>query len=173
MTGLLALVLLGFVGVLSASSDEAEPDPAEPIDQAGLQGQEDLLIGGQGNDTLSGNFGEADVLDGRGGDDLLILQDGNVATGGAGNDVFDVTDGAKAVITDFDPAEDALQVLFFESEQGAEQPEHLSWEVTRNGVELHALRSAGAEPSEQTRLVTLLGLTAPPDDAALVLVEGR
>ena len=171
MTALLVLALFGLAGVLSISSGDADPESMDPVDQVGTEGQDDLLIGGQGNDTLAGNFGDEDVLEGRGGDDLLIVQSGNLATGGAGQDLFDVTDGAKAIITDFDPDEDALQVLFLRGEQGSDGPAHLSWEVTQSGVELHALNSPDDETSEQTRLVTLLGLTAPPDDAAVFLIE--
>ena len=170
MTALLMLALLGLAGVLSASGDAPDPEPIEPQEQIGVEGQDDLLRGGQGDDTLIGNFGDADVLDGRGGDDLLIVRDANVATGGAGSDVFDVSEGAKGIITDFDPEEDALQVLFLPSTQGSEAPAHLNWQVTEQGVELHALDAADGASSEETRLVTLLGLTAPPDEGAVFLV---
>ena len=171
MTALLVLALFGFVGVLGFSSSDDDPVSDEPLERVGTEGQEDLLIGSEGDDTLIGNFGEPDVMDGRGGDDLLFVQDGNVATGGTGSDVFDVTDGAKAVITDFDPEEDVLQVLFPSSEQGSDGSEGLNWQVTENGVELHALRPTEVEASGETLIVTLLGLNAPLEDGALFVVD--
>ena len=49
----------------------------------------DVLTGGDGADTLKGNQG-VDSLDGGNGNDTLILEahDGDSATGGAGNDIF-------------------------------------------------------------------------------------
>lgn len=171
MTALVVLVLLGFAGVLGAFSGEDHLESEEPLERVGIQGQEDLLIGAEGNDTLTGNFGEADVMDGRSGNDLLFVRDGNMATGGAGSDIFDVTDGAKAIITDFDPEEDALQVLFAPNEQGAQEAETLNWQVTEQGVELHAVRPSEVEASGETLLVTLLGLSAPPQGAVFYLVD--
>ena len=171
MTALLVLALFGFVGVLGFSSSDEDPVSDEPLERVGTEGQEDLLIGSEGDDTLTGNFGEPDVMDGRGGDDLLFVRDGNVATGGKGSDVFGVSDGAKAVITDFDPEEDALQVLFLSNEQGSDGSEDLSWQVTENGVELHAMRPTETEASDETLIVTLLGLSAPPEDATLFVVD--
>ena len=90
----------------------------------------DLLTGGGGNDTLNGGRRE-DVLDGNLGNDLLIGGGSNdtldggegddtliggrsldLITGGAGSDTFQYNDirDRKDIITDFDPAEDFIDV---------------------------------------------------------------
>lgn len=61
----------------------------------------DMLFGGQGNDQLSGGEGAdildggtgADILDGGAGNDTLRVWSGDTATGGAGDDRFDVISG--------------------------------------------------------------------------------
>ncbi|MEM9771925.1 MAG: Ig-like domain-containing protein, partial [Cyanobacteria bacterium P01_D01_bin.73] len=69
-------------------------------DQLNGGGGDDLLQGGRGNDTLTGGTGN-DVLMGELGDDVLI--------GGVGQDQFVVMPGSgNDVITDFDPASDAI-----------------------------------------------------------------
>ena len=104
------------------------------------QGGEDLVDGGAGNDTLSGSGGTfyvgpegdtdapvppqrfqeiaRDTLLGGDGDDVLMSENGNDLTGGAGADVFGISHltGEDAVgftldptvITDFNPAEDEI-----------------------------------------------------------------
>ncbi|MEQ6247356.1 hypothetical protein ABMC89_00550 [Sulfitobacter sp. HNIBRBA3233] len=89
----------------------------------------DTLVGGEGSDTISGGDGDdalfgghnrqtrpddddADTIFGEEGDDTLFLGNGDIGSGGAGNDVFAmVADADETVtITDFDPAEDALAI---------------------------------------------------------------
>ena len=84
-------------------------------DLLGLAG-DDLLEGGDGNDNLWGHEG-ADVLDGGDGNDLLGGGEGNdILTGGAGADTFhferyiEQPDIGDDVITDFDPAEDLIDL---------------------------------------------------------------
>lgn len=89
----------------------------------------DILEGGVGDDTLSGFLhGTAgaggmvgtegiDQLIGGDGNDVLTLGHGDLAQGGAGNDSFDLdlrwADGTTvAHITDFNRAEDALQIHY-------------------------------------------------------------
>lgn len=106
------------------------------------QGGENLAYGGAGNDTLAGSGGTFNVLEGDtdsnftdyeqeisrdtlfGGDgnDVLLSENGNDLTGGAGEDVFAIShltgeDAAgftllpgPAVITDFDLAQDQIVV---------------------------------------------------------------
>jgi uncharacterized protein YkwD len=62
----------------------------------------DILIGGLGNDLLSAGK-DNDYLIGNGGIDTL--------TGGAGSDTFGLSSSGLAVITDFDPASDSLELL--------------------------------------------------------------
>lgn len=102
---------------------------------------DDLMAGGAGDDSLSGDGGDdtlsggdaggvapgdgADSLDGGAGDDLLILGADDSGTGGEGADLFaldhrgphdpaddpeDAPDGA--LITDYDPTDDRLAVLY-------------------------------------------------------------
>lgn len=91
---------------------------------------DDLVIGGAGADELDGGDGgdtiwgqsadgadeEADFLNGGAGDDALMLGAGDYGSGGEGADRFTLLDfeagGAPAQITDFDPAEDQLVVLY-------------------------------------------------------------
>ncbi len=81
----------------------------------------DEVDGGAGNDTLWGaapgvNDTEVDILNGGDGDDILHLGAGDYGHGGDGADSFTLQDfgpGAPLVqITDFNPAEDELVVLY-------------------------------------------------------------
>lgn len=90
-------------------------------DLLGGGGGSDVLDGGAGNDTIWGqmpdeNDADADFLNGGNGDDLLMIGAGDYANGGAGADVFALQDIHKgdlvAQITDFDPAEDGLVVIY-------------------------------------------------------------
>ncbi len=92
---------------------------------------DDLLHGGAGSDTLDGNNGndtiwgfdtedtraeDVDFLNGGAGDDHLYLGAGDYANGGAGADIFTIGDwlseGEFARITDYDPDEDDIVVLY-------------------------------------------------------------
>lgn len=91
---------------------------------------DDLAFGGEGSDTLDGDDGDdtlwggrrnaddgtVDFLNGGAGDDLLHLGAGDYGNGGAGADTFELQDIAVgdpvAQITDFDPAEDRLVLLY-------------------------------------------------------------
>ncbi|MDO6729999.1 calcium-binding protein [Marinovum sp. 2_MG-2023] len=106
------------------------------------QAGENLADGGEGDDTIFGSGGEVhgpywydddsepgvfeqtigrDTLIGGAGDDLLVSENGNEMTGGAGADIFAVDheipevaqgfDFAPSTITDFDAAEDELVVI--------------------------------------------------------------
>ncbi len=84
-------------------------------------GESDVVDGGEGSDTLWGQWpDEADLdpdfLNGGGGDDLLMLGAGDHGHGGAGADVFALLDigpnDPPIQITDFNPDEDALVVLY-------------------------------------------------------------
>jgi Ca2+-binding RTX toxin-like protein len=95
----------------------------------------DTLLGGDGNDSLVGDR-DNDVLNGGSGDDTIIgvslsftnfgANEIDTLTGGAGNDVFILGDSQKtyyddgtgglgftdyALITDFNPAQDRIQLL--------------------------------------------------------------
>lgn len=100
---------------------------------------DDTVLGGEGNDLVSGSTGadevdggaghdtlwgaapggadtDVDILNGGDGDDTLHLGAGDYGHGGAGADSFTLQDfgpGAPLMqITDFDPAEDELVVLY-------------------------------------------------------------
>jgi hypothetical protein len=71
---------------------------------------DDVLIGGADDDTLTGKRGNDlllagsgnDILNGDDGDDILSGGSGiNTLTGGLGNDIFEITLGEVATITDF------------------------------------------------------------------------
>lgn len=81
----------------------------------------DELEGGAGNDTLAGGSGaeadtEVDFLNGGYGDDHLQLAAGDFGNGGQGADTFALQDFAPGQpvvqITDFDPTEDQLVVMY-------------------------------------------------------------
>ncbi len=82
----------------------------------------DVLSGGAGSDMLDGGDGHdilesredatGDILIGGAGDDLINAGIGDELTGGAGADTFSVVESAGAVITDFDPEEDVLEVAY-------------------------------------------------------------
>ncbi len=84
-------------------------------------GSGDEIDGGDGDDTLwssaDGTPDQArDFLNGGTGNDHLMLGAGDYGTGGEGEDLFALNDifpnGPVAHITDFDPAEDQLVVLY-------------------------------------------------------------
>ena len=82
----------------------------------------DVLVGGSGADALEGGAGDDELtesgqgstLDGGDGDDILRGGNGAVMTGGAGADTFDILtpdpDSGPSEVTDFDPAEDVLEL---------------------------------------------------------------
>ncbi|MBL9054551.1 MAG: calcium-binding protein, partial [Tabrizicola sp.] len=87
---------------------------------SGNQG-EDELDGNAGNDWISGLMGEVDdfatdFLNGGDGNDTLVLGAGDLASGGAGQDQFEIVtaDSQDAVtrITDYDEALDQLVVHY-------------------------------------------------------------
>ena len=102
-------------------------------------GGADVVDGGEGSDTLWGQWPDeadqdADFLNGGGGDDLLMLGAGDYGHGGAGADVFGLLDigpnDPPIQITDFNPEEDALVVLY----DAAQHPDpQLSVETDANG----------------------------------------
>ena len=88
---------------------------------------EELLTGTEEGEKIRGNDGDADTLDGGGGNDLLLFGTGNTAIGGEDEDRFqlDGPGGAGTVIEDFDPAADRLrmeethqEVALFQTEDG-------------------------------------------------------
>ncbi|TGD44568.1 calcium-binding protein [Pseudotabrizicola sediminis] len=115
---------------------------------------DDLLIGGAGRDTLDGGAGDdtlwggsegvsdaaRDWLNGGAGNDLLGLGPGDIGTGGAGADVFQLQDFGPglpvAEITDYTPTEDQLVLIYDAS--------------------LHSAPVLSAEPVEGSEDVTLM-----------------
>ncbi|MDG3041033.1 calcium-binding protein [Roseicyclus marinus] len=89
----------------------------------------DTLSGGAGNDRLDGTFAagdslfgpvdedQGDILDGGDGDDTIVVGAGDLATGGAGADLFATGSFIQAAelagtVTDFDAAQDVIEVMF-------------------------------------------------------------
>lgn len=82
---------------------------------------------------LDGDPEEADVLDGGGGNDVLLVGANDVVTGGNGQDDFVlgdwVTPGNPVTITDFDPD---MDILIF-AHEGATPPDDVRLGVSQNG----------------------------------------
>lgn len=96
----------------------------------------DVMYGGEGNDIIEGYYNPMSAADGlfrdtdvRGadsllgelGDDTLIAGSADTLTGGAGADTFRLGTwiGDPVTVTDYDPAEDQLQIIY---EAAAGQP---------------------------------------------------
>lgn len=119
---------------------------------SGTKGQ-DLMYGFAGDDVLSGGAG-SDTLDGGSGDDVIIgdddteadhliagdghdqvrLGDGDTATGGSGDDIFRIDAHGIAHITDYNPDDDRVEVIY---DARGPIPE-LATEQTDDGVNLLA-----------------------------------
>ena len=104
-----------------SANDLIIPNPNSRLEYGGLgddliigSSRQEMLIGGGGNDILRGNGGPDQLL-GNGGNDTLFVAfgDGDKAYGGAGNDLFVITESvgalAKSVIFDFKLADDKIQ----------------------------------------------------------------
>ncbi len=103
---------------------------------------QDTLHGEAGDDWLSGGLG-ADVLSGGDGDDTLVLGQGDIATGGAGEDRFLVHTGTGEevpLISDFASGVDSLVVTYdatigapsFSISAHPEIEDH--WQVAADGI---------------------------------------
>jgi len=151
---------------LRNGSDSAEM----PVITAGV---DQTIEGTEGADTLAGDAGDADLLLGYGGDDQLAVNDQNTGTGGAGRDIFDLYAGSDAVITDFVPGEDSLRVNANEILLFQNPPYAMDWQVTDQGVELHYVSEGAVGDAENSRIVTLEGLDAPPpvEDVTLLIYD--
>lgn len=128
----------------------------------------DLIEGGEGDDAIFGGFNrasrdddlDADTIDGGAGDDTLFLGQGDIATGGAGSDIFVTVQDAldNTTITDFNAEEDSLVVE-------AATPDDLSVDsqaVTEDGVVVTLSNGA---------TITLAGLGAEIDPASVLFLE--
>lgn len=134
----------------------------------------DVLEGGDGNDTLDGTQARSvstpgidedigDTLNGGAGNDVLILGSGDMASGGAGEDTFVTGDyvdaGAIPVISDFDPAEDLLEVFVDPDDiGGAELSAHNSdagLEVRLDGVPVAQITNIQDIDLDRIRLIPL------------------
>ncbi|MDF1729192.1 MAG: calcium-binding protein [Sulfitobacter sp.] len=133
-------------------------------------GTDETLQGTAGEDTLEGDAGDADRLEGAAGADLLILADGNSASGGEGSDQFEITAGADAVIEDFRPGEDLLRIRVDEPVYRADVHYALDWQITDAGAELHYALRGAVDDAADSRIVTLTGLTTPPPATDIELV---
>lgn len=149
-------------------------DWSDPPEQAvTTQGIDQTIEGTDGDDTLAGDAGDADVLLGLAGDDVLMVNDQNSATGGLGRDIFDLYAGSDAVISDFVPGEDSLRVNANEILLFQNPPYAMDWQVTDQGVELHYVSEGAVSDDDNSRIVTLEGLQAPPpvEDVTLVIYD--
>ncbi|WGH79316.1 calcium-binding protein [Jannaschia ovalis] len=140
---------------------------------------EDTLLGGIGADSLNGierpdgpgAFGNidgnapGDSIDGGAGDDDILFGDLDTVTGGSGADLFRTGDYVEsdrlATITDFDPAEDRLELSHAPLDAGEAAPE-----VTATEADGNTILALGGQ-----NVVTLLGVTGF-DATTVSVVEG-
>ena len=164
---LLALATGGTLLALNAGSDEGEtaepdssPDPDEQPDPdgqsdllTGTVGQDDVLTGGVLDDVLTGNAGDFDRLSGGGGEDELHLGAGNLASGGAGSDMFFLNGPGSpdTVIEDFDLATDRLGLT--------DSYDDLELYLTEDGAGVRFV-----EPQGQATVLTLQNLSLADDE---------
>lgn len=152
-----------------------EEDPAAetgPIGRvlAGTEGINELLTGANGPDTITGNPGDADTLVGVGGADEINLTQGDVAFGREGADIFRVSDGGQ--INDFVVGQDQLRLLNAVDPLNENAPDIWDWEIREDDVRLHRFEEgAVGDFSDETLVVTLQGLDAPPPVSDMVLFE--
>ncbi|MEZ5714055.1 MAG: hypothetical protein R3D85_02095 [Paracoccaceae bacterium] len=135
-----------------------EPDPGQELE--GRPDIDDDIVGGSGDDTITGDWGDADSLTGGAGDDLLQLGTGNTGQGDAGADTFSVY--LDATVTDFTPGEDHLDIVNYTDRLYEDAPDAYRWDVAEDGVSLIRI---GGETGTESTVVTLDGLTTPPDPA--------
>lgn len=151
------------------SEDEENPNET-PVDLTGTDGINDLLSGTEGDDTLTGNPEEADTLMGGAGDDMLILSADNIATGSEGDDTFQAF--RDAVIEDFTPGEDHLEIVNFTDSSYEDLSDSYFWRTTPDGVGLY---SAYETTGPVSQVAFLSGLTTPPpvEDITEVRIDDR
>lgn len=147
----------------------------EPQFVTGNEGLNETLEGGGASDTIVGNFGDLDTLEGGLGDDLLLVVNGNTAEGGAGADVFQVYPDSNGYITDFRPGTDTLRIDANADLLDQDLPPALDWLVTEDGVELHYTREGEVDRTDETFVVLLGGLQAPPplEDITFTVYDDR
>lgn len=138
-------------------------DPRDLVLRSG-NGRDDVVEGGPGDDLISSGPEDADTLIGNAGDDRLVMQGDNVATGGPGADVF-VANGLPGTITDFTPGEDQLR--FEHLDTGSALAPVYDWRVDDEGVTLERVAADGA----RSDIATLAGLDTPPPAEDLLQVE--
>ena len=174
VSALEATVVNGQIVVFATSETEVgitrftiDPDPAGLMLTGGISN--DTLTGGADSDTIVGGSGD-DTLVGAGGND--ILRDGagvDTMTGGAGKDLFVLcSDSNLDTITDFDPAEDSLDLSGYHMLYEASQIQVTStaWGAILSYQDevLHVYR-AGGGPLDATHFLTedILILDRPPN----------
>ncbi len=169
-----ATVVNGQIVVFATSETEEgitqftiDPDPAGVTLTGGISG--DTLTGGADSDIILGGYGD-DTLAGAGGND--ILSDGagtDTLTGGAGADLFILCgDGALDTVTDFDPAEDSLDLSSYHMLYDASQLDvtSTSWGaiLTYQDEVLHVYRAGGgALDASHFQTADTLLLDRPPN----------
>ena len=134
-------VLPGYAKVLEIGNDRVWGGTGDDFlwDWAGAN----LLVGGTGNDNISGAFGgvtldtAADVLKGNDGNDTLIGNYGDTMTGSYGGDTFGIEPGGKpVVITDFQALGGDTIQIFVPDDSTADMLGQLGYGTAANGRDL-------------------------------------
>jgi len=168
------MILLGFSALLigagflpteqdTAEEDIPEEDTVEDQTLSGSEGEAHLLVGGAGNDLLTGDAGEADSLVGGEGDDTLVVAEDNIVTGGAGSDTFRLgVNGLDGVITDFNPDEDVVDVR-----NGSNERDYIDLFLSEDGTGLYI-----AANDWPTALIHLPNVTLEEGQTISVVFDG-
>jgi hypothetical protein len=94
---------------------------------------------------------------------------------GAGAETYQLAPDTNGVIMGFRSGIDALRVDVDASQLTQDDLPDLSWQITDNGVELHFATSEEGEPTADSLVVLLEGLTVPPpaQDITLRFLDDR
>ncbi len=83
------------------------------ISMLGSSSYSNILMGGEGNDTLKGDTGEYSIIGGEG-DDVLIADGNDLMMGGGGADIFSIISWSNPesanTILDFNPSMDKIEI---------------------------------------------------------------
>ncbi|MCC5664062.1 calcium-binding protein [Nostoc sp. CHAB 5784] len=137
------------IGSITAGTNRVSYKNIERLDISGTQ-QNDLIVGNNGNDTLSGGYGGNDTIDGGKGDDSLIASylGNSTLYGGEGND-------SLSVYYPLEPASGTTTFAFNNFNEGIDRLDYLN--ATNELIQVSAAGFGGglSTPSLQASQFTI------------------